>query len=164
MYKQVYNTRSNVLPLILLAVTGGLCLLCIPSVINMTSFVWIYELAVILLVVAAVYLIMKKSCYTYIYHIIDDEVVVTMALGSREIILCSFEIRDILEIIEEPKVKAVREKYKCRLFYKCIGNGDVSKSTVIVFREEKKPQNISFISFMPDKEFLQFLNGKRLDN
>ena len=78
MYKQTYTTKTNSLPMILLAVVIALIALCIPTIFKFESFVWIYELAVIVFASYAVYSIIKKSSYVYTYMIIDDEVAVKL--------------------------------------------------------------------------------------
>jgi len=40
---------------------------------------------------------------------------------------------------------------------------DAAKSTQIIFREEANRENIGMLVFMPDTEFLNILNKKRLD-
>ena len=162
MYKQTYTSKAKSLPMILLTVVIGLILLCIPSILKITSFVWIYELAVIAFTAYGVYTIIKKSSYVYTYMIIDDEVVVKLNIGQFENILCAFEIRDIISI-NNGKINELKESNGCKLVYKCIGGGAVSKSTQIIFHEEANRENIGMLVFMPDTEFLNILNKKRLD-
>ena len=162
MYKQTYKTKTNNLPMILGMVVLGLLLLCIPSILKITQFVWIYELAVIIFTSYAVYRIIQKSSYIYTYHIIDDEVAVQLSVGHKENVLCAFEIRDIISV-NNGKIKELKEANGCQLVYKCIGSGDAAKSTQIIFKEESDHDKISMLVFMPDTEFLQILNKKRLD-
>lgn len=162
MYKQTYSTKANSLPMILLTVVIGLIMLCIPSIFKITSFVWVYELAVIVFASYAVYRIIKRSSYVYSYMIIDDEVVVKLNIGQFENILCAFEIRDIISI-NNGKINELKDANGCKLVYKCIGGGDAAKSTQIIFREEANKENIGMLVFMPDTEFLNILNEKRLD-
>ncbi len=162
MYKQTYTTKAKSLPMILVAVVLGLLMLCIPSILKITQFVWIYELAVIVFSSYSVYSIIKRSNYVYTYHIIDDEIAVQLSVGSKTDVLCTFEIRDIISI-NNGKIKELKESNSCQLVYKCIGSGDSLKSTQIIFREENDPNKISMLVFMPDTEFLQILNKKRLD-
>ncbi len=162
MYKQTYSTKTNSLPIILLTAVLGLVALCIPSILKFTSFVWIYELAVVAFTSYAVYTILKKSSYVYTYMIIDDEVAVKLNVGQKENILCTFEIRDIISV-NNGKIKELKEANGCTLTYKCIGGGDAAKSTQIIFREETNRENIGMLIFMPDTEFLNILNQKRLD-
>ena len=162
MYKQTYTTKTNSLPMILLAVVIALIALCIPTIFKFESFVWIYELAVIVFASYAVYSIIKKSSYVYTYMIIDDEVAVKLNIGQFENILCAFEIRDIISV-NNGKIKELKESNGCNLVYKCIGSGDAIKSTQIIFREEADKNKIGMLVFMPDTEFLNILNQKRLD-
>lgn len=162
MYKQTYSTKANSLPMILLTVVIGLIMLCIPSIFKITSFVWVYELAVIVFASYAVYRIIKRSSYVYSYMIIDDEVVVKLNIGQFENILCAFEIRDIISI-NNGKINELKDANGCKLVYKCIGGSDAAKSTQIIFREEANKENIGMLVFMPDTEFLNILNEKRLD-
>ena len=162
MYKQTYTTKAKSLPMILLTVVIGLILLCIPSIFNITSFVWVYELAVIVVAAFGVYTIIKRSSYVYNYMIIDDEVVVKLNIGQFENILCAFEIRDIISV-NNGKINELKEANGCNLIYKCIGGGDAAKSTQIIFREEADKNKTGMLVFMPDTEFLNILNEKRLD-
>lgn len=160
MYKQIFTAKAKSLPMILLTVVIGLIMLSVPTLFNITSFVWVYELAVIVFTAYAVYKIIKKSCYVYTYCIIDGAVSVKLNVGQREDLLCAFEICDIISI-NNGKINEIKEANNCRLVYKCIGGGDPAKSTQIVFREESSPNTISMLVFMPDTEFLQILNEKK---
>lgn len=148
--------------MILFTAVVALIALCIPSLLNMTSFVWVYELAVIVFAAYGVYTILKRSSYVYTYMIIDDEVAVKLNIGQHENVLCAFEIRDIISI-NNGKINELKEANGCKLIYKCIGGGDAAKSTQIIFREEANKDNIGMLVFMPDTEFLNILNEKRLD-
>ena len=162
MYKQTYTTKAKSLPMILGAAVLGLLMFCIPSILKITQFVWVYELAVIIFSSYAVYKIIQKSNYIYTYHIIDDEIAVQLSIGNKQDVLCTFEIRDIISV-NNGKIKELKEANNCKLVYKCIGSGDSAKSTQIIFREESDTNKISMLVFMPDTEFLQILNKKRLD-
>lgn len=162
MYKQQYTTKSKSLPMILSVVLMGFILLSVSSLLNITSFMWIYELAVIILTAAAVYHILKKSCYVYTYHILDDKVAVELSIGQKTDTLCVFKIEDIISLNNED-IKKLQEEYKTDLVYKCIGKTDISKSTQIIFKEGSASNKTSMLVFMPDTEFLQILNEKRLD-
>ena len=162
MYKQIYETKAKSLPMILMTVVIGLILLCIPTIFKITAFLWVYELAVVIFTSFAVYTILKRSSYVYSYMIIDDEVSVKLTIGKREIILCSFEIRDIISV-DKGNISEIKKRNNCALVYKCFGGGDVLKTTQIVFSEEEDKNKISMLVFMPDTEFLNILNKKRLD-
>lgn len=148
--------------MILGAAVLGLLMLCIPSILKITQFVWVYELAVIIFSSYAVYKIIQRSNYIYTYHIIDDEIAVQLSIGHKQDVLCTFEIRDIISV-NNGKIKELKDEHNCQLIYKCIGSGDLAKSTQIIFREESDANKISMLVFMPDTEFLQILNKKRLD-
>lgn len=162
MYKQHYTTKSKSLPMILSVVLMGFILLSVSSLLNITAFMWVYELAVIILIAAAVYSILKKSCYLYTYYILEDSVAVKLSIGQKTDALCAFKIEDIISVNNED-IKKLQEKYKTDLVYKCIGKTDISKSTQIIFKEVSVPNKTSMLVFMPDTEFLQILNEKRLD-
>ena len=148
--------------MILSVILMGFILLSITSILPITSFKWVFELAIIILTAYAVYNLIKKRCYTYTYYIIDGKIAVELSVGHKTDVLCAFELSDIVSVNND-NIKKLKEEYECSLVYRCIGKSDDSKSTQIIFKEGAEQKKNCMLVFMPDTEFLQILNEKRLD-
>lgn len=162
MYKQTYKSSGKVFPIILLTVTAGLCLLSIPSIIGISDFVWIYEMAIFLLIGFSIYYILRKGCYIYSYLIADDEVIIKLIVGTKDTYLCSFKIKDIVGIERDVKLNELKTKYGSLTVYRCTGKHSLHGTTKIVFKE-KQSTKTGLLIFMPDKEFLQKIRYEMLD-
>lgn len=160
MYTQTYSAKRKSFPKILTTIIVGIALSNLISLLKISSFVWIYELSILIAIVCAIYKILKTDCYLYTYTITDTEISIKLSVGQTEKILCAFEICDILSVTSE-NINTIKKTLGKALVYKCCENSNSKNSTKIVFKENQNTTGI--LEFKPDTKFLQILDKKTLD-
>ena len=163
MYSEVFASKKSSFLIILILVTGAFCLLSVPSWIRWESFVWIYELAVLLLTAFAVYALIRHRFYEYTYIINEDIIAVRLKIGSKESVVCRLYLRDILKVSADAKIGSIRKDDGVRIISRC--NGDIfgAAGTCIIYNDEESGEKSALI-FRPSEKFTEILQNKRIDN
>lgn len=166
MYEEIYTPDFRYFWQLLGLIAAALAAFCFPEIAGIKEYVWIYEIAVVAVCCALLYVLMRKRFYVYRYIISEDVVQVKLSVSSKtkEQTLCAFETSTIERVFDlsECDTKTVKKELGIKLEYKCTGKSINKKGTGIVFRDPQTGEK-SLLVFAPGKKFLQFLSEKSVD-
>ncbi len=80
--------------------------------LNISGFVWLYQLIIIIACVAGIYFIIRNFIYEYSYTFSKDHFIIHQLVGSRDNVLFAVAYDDILGYAPLSTLKADPEKIK----------------------------------------------------
>ncbi len=151
MYEEKGPKEKKIFLFVLGLITLAFVLLSFPHWIGWTSFLWIYETAVLGALTVALYLLIRYLACEYSYILIDDEVVIVgKKRNAGAVFLASCKTRDI--VCFEPYV--ANRDYGVSFKGHSFGVADRKRAYVLVYKSENGNKGCLF---QPSEKFVKLL-------
>lgn len=161
-HKERSKRKGNPFWAILLVVTLSLCLLALVSWLKIESFKWIFELAVLIAAVAAVYYVLRVRYMEYSYTVIGDTLVFKQNMGKGERYIFSLDFCNLRRLIPGKEVDAEAKRLGVSAVSKYyIPATELPVWGLVYYDTTYNCEKI--LTFKPSEELLAILSKKTID-
>ena len=153
--------KSAVLPIAGVVILSFV-LLSFASALNIESFRWALEVAVLVAAVAAVYYILRKNS-EFCSEMVGDNLVIKQKMGNSERFVFAVEISNIHRLVPQNEVEVERSALGVKAMARY--HAASAESTVwglVYYDTTYKCEKI--LTFAPSEELLEVLSKKTIDN
>ncbi len=135
----------------------------VMSLLNVSSYKWMFELAVLIVAVFAVYYILRAGNCKYSYETIDGNLVFIQRMGKGERFVFSLDLKDLRRIMDKDTTEAEisRRDLKGVPHYYMDGE-DGQEYGLLYYDRALNCEKI--LKFKPSAQLIEILSEKAIDN